>query len=72
MDTLKDLLTTKFNFDTHEIKIPLKRWQTSFAKAVADFSYAFDSFKNGRWIIGGACRNELETSNMGRNLSVVD
>lgn len=37
---------TKFNFETHQYKIPPKEWQTSFAKAVADFTYAYDGPKS--------------------------
>ena len=36
-------MTTQFNFDTHEYKIPLKRWQTSFVSAISDFTYAYNS-----------------------------
>ena len=35
-----------FNFETHEFKIPSKEWQTSFFKAVADFTYSYDRSDN--------------------------
>ena len=46
MDALRALLTNEFNFETHEFKIPSKEWQTGFAKAVADFTYNYDSPNN--------------------------
>ena len=46
MDALRDVLANDLNFETYEFQIPPRVWQTSFAKAVADFSCTYDSPKN--------------------------
>lgn len=37
---------TELNFETHQYKIPPKKWQMSFTHALADFMYAYDDPKS--------------------------